>query len=296
MNQAMQTKSGDASAENRKFQVMLNGVLPNVAPAEAKAKLATLFKASPEQVDNILANPGFIVKKGCTPDVAAKYKVAIERAGGACALIPEDVPDESLDIDLPKSPATVGPPKRVEVSDQKKAAPSLGGGIPSAPPEPSHQSFCTRCSAPIDGSAAFCGSCGTRVAGAAATSTSKSAASSRDSAEQVSETWKRRFALLEKAGGPKLSKARELNFKERLVLFNAWGFIFGPFYYLAKGMWKKAIVLFVLCVAAIVVLTLMLDAIGVSAAITNFIAPVVFATRANIDYFKKVVLGDNGWW
>jgi len=26
------------------------------------------------------------------------------------------------------------------------------------------------------------------------------------------------------------------------------------------------------------------------------VIPVIFATRANIDYYKKMVLGDNGWW
>jgi len=29
---------------------------------------------------------------------------------------------------------------------------------------------------------------------------------------------------------------------------------------------------------------------------TGLVSSVIFATRANIDYYKKMVLEDNGWW
>ncbi|MDP2852063.1 MAG: DUF2628 domain-containing protein, partial [Gallionella sp.] len=156
--------------------------------------------------------------------------------------------------------------------------------------------FCSNCGTEVAATAAFCGSCSTGMS-VEETKPSQEATSSTTSVQKVSEAWKNKFALLEKAGGPKLPKVRELAFRERSkVVFNIWGFLFGPFYYLAKGMWKKAIVLFALCVTAIVVLAIILKAMGISDAITNFISPAVFAARANIDYYKKIILGENGWW
>lgn len=159
--------------------------------------------------------------------------------------------------------------------------------------------FCSKCGTEVAATAAFCGSCGTSVSVAAVNPFQ--GATSSISTQELSEAWKAKFALLEKAGGPKLPKAGELAFGDRLkVVFNVWGFLFGPFYYLAKGMWKKAIVLLVLCVVGIVILELILESMGVSDAAANafttFIAPVIFAKRANIDYYKKLILGDNGWW
>uniref|UniRef100_UPI003F4FEBAF DUF2628 domain-containing protein n=1 Tax=Caballeronia sp. LjRoot34 TaxID=3342325 RepID=UPI003F4FEBAF len=44
-------------------------------------------------------------------------------------------------------------------------------------------------------------------------------------------------------------QARQLSGKERRTIrSNIWAFLFGPFYYLFLGMWKKAITLTVLFV------------------------------------------------
>jgi len=116
-------------------------------------------------------------------------------------------------------------------------------------------------------------------------------------AAEIPAGWQRKFALLEKAGGPKMPKYRDLSFSERRgLLFSLWGFFFGPFYYLAKGMWKKAISLTAVCTVLIVVLALIFSAMHWSDGILNIVAGVIFAVRANIDYYKKMVLGDNGWW
>ena len=48
---------------------------------------------------------------------------------------------------------------------------------------------------------------------------------------------------------------------------NILAFLFGPFYYLAKGMWKEAL------------------ALGA-----------IFGVQAHIDSYKKMVLGDDSWW
>jgi hypothetical protein len=115
--------------------------------------------------------------------------------------------------------------------------------------------------------------------------------------ETISDSWKKRFELLEQAGGVKMPNIKKMPFRERMkIVFNVWGFLFGPFYYLAKGMWKKAISLTGVALLIIVVLGLICGALGVSDTITNFVAGAIFATRATIDYYKKIKLQDNGWW
>lgn len=111
------------------------------------------------------------------------------------------------------------------------------------------------------------------------------------------EAWKKKFELIEKAGGPKQPNARALTAAERYnINFNFWGLLFGPFYYFAKGMWKKALVLWILTIVVIVIISMLLAAMGIPDQALGFAGGVIFAVRANIDYYKKVVLGDNGWW
>jgi len=94
-----------------------------------------------------------------------------------------------------------------------------------------------------------------------------------------------------------MPKARELSFGERRrLIFNIWGFVFGPFYYLAKGMWKKAITLSAVSAVLGFVLEVVVLALHWPDGFLSFIAPAIFATRATVDYYKKMVLGDNGWW
>ncbi len=156
--------------------------------------------------------------------------------------------------------------------------------------------FCSKCGAELAAVSAYCGGCGTSVSNEEI-QPRPSAASPDTSAQEVSDAWKEKFALIEKAGGVKLPKAGELEFWERLkVTFNIWGFLFAPFYYLAKGMWKKAIVLTALSIVIVVVLDAIFGGIGIVDLMTNFVAPAIFAARANIDFYKKSVLGDNNWW
>jgi hypothetical protein len=124
---------------------------------------------------------------------------------------------------------------------------------------------------------------------------SEAATSATDS---VSPSWTRKFALIEGAGGPKLPDLKKLKTGERVaVIFNIWGFLFGPIYYLVKGMWKKAITLTVFGLGIIFVAIAALTMAGIDAERSlRFIIPTLFAIRANIDYYKKVVLKDNGWW
>lgn len=248
MNQAVHHVLQESSIADATYKVVLRGTHPNVPPAEAKAKLATLFKASPEQVEKLLQTAGYVVKKGIPIDTVSKYKNAIETAGGVCDVIPEEPPMMSLDVDLP------GP------------ALSRDGGMG-----------------------------GERLALPVSATTAPNVGSPPTS---LPEKWTKIFALIDKAGGPKMPKIRELPFGERRrIVFNVWAFLLGPIYYPVKGMWKKGIVLFTLSVAAVILVDLLLEAFGIfNSKLSSFIAPAVFGTRANIDYYKKMVLGENGWW
>lgn len=116
----------------------------------------------------------------------------------------------------------------------------------------------------------------------------------------VSEKWKTRFRAIALAGGPKMQNLKSLPKSDRsnAFSFNVLAFFFGPLYYIAKGMWKRGIALFALMVVIVLTLGFVLDSFGlerVSKAL-GYGVGAVFAIRANIDYYKKMVLNDNGWW
>jgi hypothetical protein len=109
----------------------------------------------------------------------------------------------------------------------------------------------------------------------------------------VSEAWKARFSLIEKAGGVKLKKFKELKLGERLkVRFNLYALLFGPIYYIVKGMWKKGLTMFVLLAVAVI----MLAVLGVGSRSLDGVGAALFCIQANIDFYKKTVLNQNEWW
>jgi hypothetical protein len=116
----------------------------------------------------------------------------------------------------------------------------------------------------------------------------------------VSPAWKDRFHAIALAGGAKLPNFKQLSRQERqrAMRLNVLAFIFGPLYYIAKGMWKKAVVYFVLTVLAATAVGLALEFFGyghlVRATTVSF--GVWFGLRANIDFYKRMVDGENGWW
>src|SRR5262245_12803749 len=116
----------------------------------------------------------------------------------------------------------------------------------------------------------------------------------------VTDAWKRRFKAMRKAGGPNLPHFKNLSREERKALspFNVLAFLFGPLYYFAKGMWKKGLMLFLLCVIGTLILDALLVLVGLGsyARATGFAAAAVYGTLANRDYYAKMVLEQNGWW
>jgi hypothetical protein len=115
----------------------------------------------------------------------------------------------------------------------------------------------------------------------------------------VSDGWKARFYLIRRAGGPAMKQINALSFSERMkITFNILGFLLGPLYYLAKGMWRKAISLFGVCVLAAIALDVLLSLLHMAhlGRAMGLAFGALWAVRANIDYYKKMVLKDNGWW
>src|ERR1035437_7419001 len=82
------------------YQVILIGIREDVDRSEVVKKLAVLFKATHEQIEKLLENSGYIVKKGITEEVAQTYKAAIEATGATCR-IEQEVIFEPLSVDLP---------------------------------------------------------------------------------------------------------------------------------------------------------------------------------------------------
>lgn len=116
----------------------------------------------------------------------------------------------------------------------------------------------------------------------------------------ISDTWKKRFKAMRKAGYPQRLDRNALDDDEKkhLKLFNILGYLFGPFYYFSKGMWKKGISLTVVVIVVVVILDLALKAMGLvsPAEALKFGGPAAFAAKVNMDYYKTMVLGDKGWW
>jgi len=148
--------------------------------------------------------------------------------------------------------------------------------------------FCQQCGSQASSTAHFCFNCGADVAATAI------------ALPGLPSGWKTIFAALHKGGGVELPQSIELTLAERaMVLFNPWAFLFGPFYYVAKGMGRRALPLCLLAVLLVCAARLLFSALGlqslISSALVCFIPSALFATRANIDYFKKMVLDDEGW-
>jgi hypothetical protein len=115
----------------------------------------------------------------------------------------------------------------------------------------------------------------------------------------VSDTWKKRFRWIQASGGPSLKNAKNVPKEQRLTfgLFNFLAFLFGPIYYLAKGMWKRALMYSLIIYSLLIVIVYVLIGSGYEqyANAPGYGAAAFFAMRANLDYYKKMVLNDNGW-
>ncbi|CAJ1580322.1 DUF2628 domain-containing protein [[Mycobacterium] wendilense] len=117
---------------------------------------------------------------------------------------------------------------------------------------------------------------------------------------ELPAVWQRRFAFFRQYGPvgstPEAKAAyRALPLGQRMTLgFNIWAFLFGPFYFLVKGMWRKALTLLGVSVALGVASVLL----GVPDSWDRALAAgytAAIATVTNWAYYLHVAEGSQSW-
>jgi len=124
----------------------------------------------------------------------------------------------------------------------------------------------------------------------------------------VSERWKKYFKAVQSLGGLQQMQARlkamtpdarKGAMKDAMPPMASSGlaFVFGLFYYIAKGMWKKGLVLLAIVIPVVVVLSFLFYMIGGEslANATRFVGGAIFAFMAPRDFYAFKVDGDDGW-
>lgn len=110
----------------------------------------------------------------------------------------------------------------------------------------------------------------------------------------VSDTWKQRFRTIEKAGGANLHKFRELSRSERRsIQFNIPAFFLGPIYFVAKGLWRQALVYLLAAIAIVVAMTEL--GYGKSTEGLGIAFGFFYSMRANPSCYQLRVLGKAPW-
>jgi hypothetical protein len=113
--------------------------------------------------------------------------------------------------------------------------------------------------------------------------------------------WKEKFALIDQAGGIALPSLAQLPLVARVrVRCNVFALLFGVLYYVCKGMWKRGVSLALLAIALTLLLVWLATPLGVPADylhnVATALSALAYAYRANLDYYKHAVLGDDSWW
>lgn len=76
--------------------------------------------------------------------------------------------------------------------------------------------------------------------------------------------------------------------------YNAWGLLFGVLFYFFKGMWKKGLLILGL---TIVLSTIANATHNGGLLFVSYVMPsLIVIIHSNIDYYRKIVLGEDFWW
>lgn len=121
-----------------------------------------------------------------------------------------------------------------------------------------------------------------------------------DAPETLSPTWQQRFAFFDAYGLPSSSPEardaiRALPWRARMrITANLLAFVFFPFYYFVKGMWRKGLV----WVGVVIACAAVGIALGASDQIARAIGIGLAAgsmTTANYAYYLHAVKGSRSW-
>lgn len=114
-------------------------------------------------------------------------------------------------------------------------------------------------------------------------------------------SWQRRFAFFDRYGLPgSNSEAREvfrqLSFWEKQrINTNVLAFLFAPFYFFVKGMWRKGLTLVGLAFALALLMVYVLDLPNTLQTAGSFVVPAVSMVTANYAYYLHRVHHSQSW-
>lgn len=125
----------------------------------------------------------------------------------------------------------------------------------------------------------------------------------------LSQAWIRRFKTVEDVTGPSMSRADSWDFWHKCLLYtgvkgaglNILAGVFGPIYYLIKGMWRQAIARTLLLIVVNQALLILFgvdpsrDA-GLAQGIGFALQFLLYSGAANLHYYRKIVMRDKSWW
>lgn len=156
--------------------------------------------------------------------------------------------------------------------------------------------LCPFCKEEIADGAIKCKHCGSMLSAPEQTAHKPQTIPEIISQLDVSDGVRKRFVFFnENPPIRRLGLAQVKGFDQLLKVFNVWAFLFGVFYYLIKGMWKKALSLFGASLVLITILALLGANDQLLLLFQFFIAGIV-GGFAYYDLYRKLVLKEDFWW
>jgi len=125
---------------------------------------------------------------------------------------------------------------------------------------------------------------------------------------EVDENWKKIFRLFhanptstDVFGSPiyhnddiRFRSAGSAIFKKENIMYNWWAFIFSVFWYFAKGMWKKGLLLIAVSFALNLIVYFIFSSLKPN--IGGYFIMAYALRAANYDYYRNKVLKEDFWW
>ena len=89
-----------------RFEVVFQGqVQPGAAQDQVRANVGKLFQVSGSQLESLFSGRRIVIKQGLDQVAAEKYRIALERAGAQCSIVPMDEPVADAPPAAPEPPA-----------------------------------------------------------------------------------------------------------------------------------------------------------------------------------------------